>query len=357
MLSEQFKVDVLRALESADSRFGVALSQLSEKLWPAAERNPRQNAVTGAALSSLVSEGLVITSGGRRPRFALSPKGAEWLRGYSLHGRNDWTPPAGLGAPPPHAAAPLPQAGANDAVVTALLAQNERLGQQVAELSSQVARLAAAPPGPPATAPAPPAPTAATPAPSSKVVQLAEVLETLPRIFGREAAQGLARSLVGQVFGVGLGAPVSPAAPIAAEAVEDPDDGVPIKQFQAGTYSDGRPLHVHFNRETGDLDPVSTLIGDPLLREKAAEGIGAILVNAGQALGRMGETGTVIKAVAGKAIETLAAAQAQPNATGAGSPAPAAAAGSSPAASTGPTPKTNGAPPSGVGTRLSAGWD
>lgn len=82
MLTDEFCLDVLRALSGAD-RFGLSLSELAGRVWPG-EADPRRHGVLGQALAELADKGLVLSSGGKRARYAVSPEGDAWLRRYRV---------------------------------------------------------------------------------------------------------------------------------------------------------------------------------------------------------------------------------------------------------------------------------
>jgi hypothetical protein len=110
MISDEFALEVLRALSRAD-RFGMALHDLAMAVWPDKERDARQHSVLGAALAELGERGHVISSGGKKARYALSSAGERWVAGYRV------TP----GAPPPAAfVAPPPSAGPADPIAAAI---------------------------------------------------------------------------------------------------------------------------------------------------------------------------------------------------------------------------------------------
>lgn len=110
MLTDEFCLDVLRALSGAD-RFGLSLSELAGRVWPG-EADPRRHGVLGQALSELADKGLVLSSGGKRARYALAPEGDAWLRRFRV------VPQAPAAARPAHAPTPAdPIAAAIEALV------------------------------------------------------------------------------------------------------------------------------------------------------------------------------------------------------------------------------------------------
>jgi hypothetical protein len=83
MISDDFALQIMRAISTAD-RFGWSLHDLACAVWPDRERDPRQHSVLGAACAELLEQGMVISSGGRKARWALSPKGERHLANYRL---------------------------------------------------------------------------------------------------------------------------------------------------------------------------------------------------------------------------------------------------------------------------------
>jgi hypothetical protein len=276
--------DGIRALHDAGPA-GLHVKELHEKLHPGeGGANLKSLSGTGQLLAHLHRLGFVSVLNGRKPKHCLSAEGLAQYRRISTprEAGVEWsgsppapTAPVGMGAP-----APAP--AANDAVVQALLQQNRELmgqiaeqGRQLAELNARLQTQANAPPQAP-----PPAPAASTPA--HRTIELAQVIETLPKLLGKDSARALTETLVRTTFG--LGAPTAP--PAAAEVPDqaDKDDGLPYEIVDTGfKWDDGSAIRFAKSKEDGGFHPVGFVMANKDgLATKAKELAMAIAMGIGQ---------------------------------------------------------------------------
>jgi hypothetical protein len=180
-------------------------------------------------------------------------------------------------APPP--AAPTGTGGLTDLDV-------DRIAARVATMMGAVAKTVGAPPAPP-----PSVPTVAAPPPDSSLegMMRTAVAGMTKRIF--DTALGSVEKSVTRSIGIG-GLPGGSEddgdeeRPAPAEIIppEKPEDMVPWKVGDVGAnWSNGSPVKIAMNKETGKLDPMGLAFANPAVAEKlidVANGLGMALQDA-----------------------------------------------------------------------------